>query len=265
MNRMKTIAAAVALAAAGNANAVIILPNSGDGELVLTAWDDVAQVSYIRQLNVNLSSFLPSSVATDAGYSQTFAADTTFSSLFAGSSAANIRWNVTAFDQAGANYNDMSYITTAALGAAASSLPGSNTGINSAGNAATIFFGFANSNGCDVNDVCTSTNSGDLHYAGSTFYWSDNIGNTIGFSNAGTLGEALGFYHVTPSGAAAFLQATKTAYATSSGLATWTLDADGSLTYSAPAVSTVPVPAAAWLLSSGLIGMAGVARRRAAK
>jgi hypothetical protein len=41
----------------------------------------------------------------------------------------------------------------------------------------------------------------------------------------------------------------------------WRLDADGTLTYGAPAV---PVPAAVWLMGSGLLGLVGVARRRKA-
>jgi hypothetical protein len=41
---------------------------------------------------------------------------------------------------------------------------------------------------------------------------------------------------------------------------TWSLDSTGTLSYSA--VSTVPVPAAVWLLGSALIGLVGVSRRR---
>ncbi len=45
-------------------------------------------------------------------------------------------------------------------------------------------------------------------------------------------------------------------------LAAWRLDADGTLTYNVP-VSAVPVPAAVWLFGSGLLGLVGVARRKA--
>jgi len=51
---------------------------------------------------------------------------------------------------------------------------------------------------------------------------------------------------------------------TSTGeLQAWSLAADGTLHYGA-AVSAVPVPAAAWLFGSGLIGLVSVARRRVA-
>jgi hypothetical protein len=48
---------------------------------------------------------------------------------------------------------------------------------------------------------------------------------------------------------------------TSAELLSWTLASDGTLSYGA-ATSTVPVPAAAWLFGSGLVGLVGVARRR---
>ncbi len=46
-------------------------------------------------------------------------------------------------------------------------------------------------------------------------------------------------------------------------LSSWRLDTDGTLTYGVPAVSAVPVPAAVWLFGSGLLGLVGVARRKA--
>lgn len=47
-------------------------------------------------------------------------------------------------------------------------------------------------------------------------------------------------------------------------IATWTLAADGTLSFNGtePQVSAVPIPAAAWLLGSGLLGLVGVARRK---
>jgi hypothetical protein len=47
-------------------------------------------------------------------------------------------------------------------------------------------------------------------------------------------------------------------------LGTATLDASGNLTITANQTSAVPLPAAVWLFGSGLLGLFGVARRRAA-
>jgi hypothetical protein len=52
-------------------------------------------------------------------------------------------------------------------------------------------------------------------------------------------------------------------FANSEGVAgKWDLSHDGTLTWNSAAVSAVPVPAAVWLFGSGLLGLAGVARRK---
>jgi hypothetical protein len=52
-------------------------------------------------------------------------------------------------------------------------------------------------------------------------------------------------------------------FANSEGVAgEWRLSRDGTLTWNSAAVSAVPVPAAVWLFGSGLLGLAGVARRK---
>lgn len=93
------------------------------------------------------------------------------------------------------------------------------------------------------------TNDGD--------FFNDFGSPAIGFQSEALLGSALGFYQLVQGG-----RATQGSFSNLGG--TWLLDFAGgqaSLTYS---VSAVPLPAAFWLLGSGLLGMMGVSRRKSA-
>ena len=150
-----------------------------------------------------------------------------------------------------------------------------NTGVANSANYWNTFFATANAQPspdlttCTTNTSCYSTDAGDLQYTGDATwgtFWGQNL---TGWNNAGTLGQSLGFYSFTPSSTSGFVQSTKARYENAFGLAAWTLAADGSVNYSLAGepvvVPQVPVPAAAWLLGSGLLGLVGVARRRSAK
>lgn len=277
MMKMKTLAAAIAFAAAGSANAAIELANTENSSLVLAVWDDVAQESYIRDLGYNLLDFVPGMVATDAGHTFNFAADPVFSSLFGDNNAANIYWNISAADSFGPGATAGRHIIgTGALGAAASGFSVTNTGVSNSSNYWSTFFNNANTqpspdgSTCATSMSCYSVDPGDLQYTGESStnvnMWGANWGaNLGGWYNAGTLGQSLGFYSFTTNASLGFQQANKARYENAYGIAAWTLAADGSLSYSlAGAPSAVPVPAAAWLLGSGLVGLVGVARRRTA-
>jgi hypothetical protein len=91
-------------------------------------------------------------------------------------------------------------------------------------------------------------------------------GNLIaGQQFGGSVGSSLEFYNLTT-----FLSGTKgketnSPYANATGDGFWYLSTSGDLTYNIAAAggtAPVPLPAAIWLLGSGLLGMAGIGRRR---
>jgi hypothetical protein len=84
---------------------------------------------------------------------------------------------------------------------------------------------------------------------------------TTGQNFSGALNTAVDFYDITTSGHTD----AKTPYSNASGVGYWYLSSTGDLTYNIPTVqSAVPLPAAVWLLGSGLLGMAGIGRRKLA-
>lgn len=280
MKKITTLAAAIAFAAAGSANAAITLSNTGNSSLVLSVWDNVAQESYIRDLGYNMLDFIPSAVTPATGMTVNFSADPVFSSLFGNNNAADIFWNVTAADAAGTGATlGRQIISTASLGADAGSFSISNTGITNSANQFTTFFNNANnqpspdSTTCGTSVSCFSTDSGDLQFAGIKSglpIWGASWGGLSGTLNStGNLGDSLGFYSFVTNTGLGFSQGDKARFENASGLASFTLAADGSMIYSIAGdvvvPPAVPIPAAAWLLGSGLMGLVGVARRSAVK
>lgn len=82
-----------------------------------------------------------------------------------------------------------------------------------------------------------------------------------GFNFGGTVGTALDFFNLVGNGRS---NVTLSTYANSQGDGFWFLSSAGDLTYNVLAASTspVPLPAAVWLLVSGLAGLGAIGRRR---
>ena len=105
---MKLLAAALAMAAVGQASAAPITLGStqGGSSLFLSVWDNTTNESYTRNLGVNLNSFLPNSITTlpndgnvagtpvtgnktpEAGVNIAFAGDALFTSTFGNNDSA---------------------------------------------------------------------------------------------------------------------------------------------------------------------------------
>ena len=86
-------------------------------------------------------------------------------------------------------------------------------------------------------------------------------GNPSGLGTMGTsIGSSLNFYDLTGTSRGVY---TESEYANALGAGFFSLSSTGELTWNVPeAVSAVPLPAAAWLFASGLLGLGLIGRRR---
>jgi hypothetical protein len=143
-------------------------------------------------------------------------------------------------------------ITSSALIAIASA---NNTGISSILNG---------SSACNNANPCIATTSTSANWAVQDL--GGSLGGLAASSDAaGAVGGAgLDFYQIVGTGGSGFTAQTPVLFANATGAATWTLSATGDLTYTAPggAPPPVPLPAAVWLFGSGLLGLAGIGRRK---
>lgn len=272
--KLVAIAAAI-LSMAGVAQADIVTTGTQNGSLYLYAFDTVSRNWYVRDLGYTINSFLPSSVTTLAGDGSITGdktpttgltldkvsnpgnfADATFSSFVAANTLANIRWAVGAIDDqfngttAATSTNRVRVITSSSNGAqtAVNSTLDNYVGTGRAGGlgGATSPFTLSTTRAgasaeFDTNFLFGANSLTSLDSSASLFYFQ---------RTRGTLGST-----ETP-------QTTK--YGNASGFATVTLAQNGDFTYqlNGDAPSPVPLPAAAWLMGAGLIGLGGVLRRR---
>ena len=263
---MKTLLKAIAVMAFASsavsvANAQSAFPdpanNAAGGALIVSIWDNVANASLVYAIpnafyqDINNGSFNSFSGAIPQ-----------FNSVFGASDPSNIQYSVFAggfFSPEFPSQTPAAAFVTGPVGGAPSGLINSNV----AGLESILSTPFYNAlrNACGADGVCISTDPQAGNFAGRNT-WAD-LTAQLPFSAATGVGNALGFYDLAQAGQdfgggfivynggdAAIVEDT---------LGQWLLDASGNLSY-----SVVPLPAAAWLLLSGLFGFGAIARRRAA-
>jgi hypothetical protein len=253
--KAKLAVAALAVSAAMPASAALTGAAGGNSSLFLTVWNGAN--SYSRDLGTTLDGFL-ASAATGA----TFAGDALFASVF-GTSTAPLSWNIAAGDTTYVVGTDPArLLVTGGLGLTPT---GTRTGLITAGTAVTLMTSNLNAAGCATAASCTvlAGAAGDGSITAPTANaWGSNIGGGTTIATVGGATSQLAMYLLSSIGGTAGLtnSVTQSSFSASGQQSYFTLNAaTGAVTWN---VASVPVPAAVWLLGSGLLGLIGVGRRK---
>ena len=263
---MKAVAASVLFAVAGTSQAAILngnpYPTGFDGELFISIFRDTASPeSMIIDTGISLLALQSGTTTTwTSSASQTAA----ILSFLGTAPSTSFRFNaggVTSQHEELDHNNLDSFFTTLSTTANPDAYLGGElltprentktfiTEINQANSSNSAF---------NTDGIVTGLTAGEngYHYAP---LWGNNLGGTLNFSNETAVGDEarlVNYLNVDPD-----LFEFQMGYNLVGFL---DIDAQtGVASLSQGQVSAVPVPAAAWLLGSGLVGLVGVARRKA--
>lgn len=260
--KFKSLMLAAAVTAAsfsGAANAAIDGPTGSgltvNSDLVLFVYDTVKDLSYVHNLDVKYNSIL----AGNGVFGGSFALDAAALNIFSTSTTSNLVWGLGA---ASLDYDEVTVTESSAkLGAVLttnaayamdfSQISGVNNKFDELATLANLYSPIGTANATYATGVAASQLSlGVNHFSTQT-----DIATTAGVNTA----QNLWFIHLNAEG---LPTAPSLASSYQGGL--WTLNL-ANATLSAPEVPQVPLPAAAWLMISALMGLGGIARRRNAK
>jgi len=238
-------------------------PSTGNSGLIVTVYDTnpARPRSITQHLGLNFLDVLPASMTDPAGGVLSFG--NIDLSVFQGE-LSTVRYSIFATDANG--QGGLGLALSGPLGPNSLTFPPAN-GVaivqNIASSANTFFAQVQNT--CAGASPCSTATGGA--YGGSSL-WGNTFGQGPGgvINGSGALGAALGFYYLTSDDSVdPEFALENTSYRNTFGPSQWLLSATGALTYSvAGGGPIVPIPAAVWMLLSGLVGMGTIGRRRAA-
>jgi hypothetical protein len=272
--KLKLMAAAVALAASAGANAAITNSASGNGELFITIYDVGADLSsstddraYVRDLGSlangsilggTLNNWMSATTSTQALVADkqslspnpifSVAADANLQSfLSASTDTSRLLWNIVAVDSVGSDRFLTTSNTTPSVGVAAQ--------FRNVAGSVDIYL-------AAMNPALTGESALYAGSAASINLFGNNVaGQAVGLNNVAGLGGNLQFWAISERNTTASPTIDINPFmANATTPMTWTLAANGDLTYGA--VAAIPEPSEYALMLAGL-GMLGfMARRR---
>ena len=231
-------------------------PGLGNGGLMAEVLDIATNHYLTVWLGGDMGTF-KASATPSGGVTIDYGVMTGFSSLFSASdvSGGNVQFLVAAGNALTGGHNEV--ITT--LSASQATI--TNSSVQNAATALTTAIGgFNSAAGCNSVNFCQATSTTSQGYLQTISPMLVQNNPTTGVAG----GAGVNMYDIVQvkSGLG---NGTITPIQNASGLGVWALSATGDLTYTIPGVvSAVPLPAAVWLLGSGLLGLAGIGRRKKA-
>jgi hypothetical protein len=243
-------------------------PDAGNnGSLMLFVFNSDTGRSSAFDLNLNISQISVADM-TIPGTQITFQP----AGGFLGNVTGNLKYTVVAADNlrvgVAANAGKGLYVT----GNNFSAIPNDNAGIGGVGASANSVSSFQGNvfnadpslGGCLNVNPCSTAAADDSKFWGNDGTWLSPYNQSLSLGAYGQpwaqVGTSVGFWSLLVGGTSNATQnLVKTQYTGGS----WLLSSAGALTYTVTGGETaVPLPAAAWLLASGLLGLGTVARRR---
>jgi hypothetical protein len=244
----KTMVAAALLAGAGSANASIQKDAAGDNEAYLSAYDISTGKTFTLDTGVTYNTLLAN--VSNSAYSLNFdlSADSNWVNFITGANTSVIKYVVAVGD----NVDFGAAITGAPLATSAA-----------------IFFGFDTASAIQAHAIDINGKIGVINPAAnlSTLVLDGESGNTVG--QHGEASSVWGGWIQDPQasyGQSIGFQLGQMNLETGDNMPTtfagqWKLAANA-LTFSAPPVASVPLPAAVWMFGAGLMGVLRLNRRK---